>query len=116
MKLKEFKITLDLKKNNQTGYIEVVQNDNQTNVINIKLVDGINDYVIDSTTEVVFLKSDGSIYTEINVTTENNLIRCVLDSDVISEPGMMLSEVRVLSGDIILTTGQFKIYVRKSIY
>lgn len=115
MKLKEFDIYLDIKKHNKLS-IEVVQNDNETNVLNIFLIDGINQYEVNSSVEVAFLKPNGNIHIKDDSIVNSNKIKCILSSEILDTAGNMLSEVRLLKEDIIMTIGQIEIYVRKSIY
>lgn len=115
MKLKEFNITVDIKKTSKNPYIEVVQGDYDTNVFNIKLTNEGKEYLIgDSTIEIAFKRPDETVVVQNNATITDK-IRCVLDTDTILIPGKILGEVRIKNDNFLLTTSQFEFYVRKSI-
>lgn len=116
MKLKEFNITVDIKKPSDNPYIEVVQGDYDTNVFNIKITNEGKEYLIgDSTIEIAFQRPDEIIIIQDNITIIDNKIRCILDTDIIAVPGKVLGEVRIKNDNFLLTTSQFEFYVRKSI-
>lgn len=116
LKLKEYDITLDIKKKTTNHYIEVVQGDRETNVLNIKLTNGEKDYQIeDNQVEIAFKRPDETIIIQNDLEFEDNLIRCVLDTDTISIPGKVLGEVRIKNDKFLLTTSQFQFYVRQAI-
>ena len=119
MKLKEFDILLDIKRNKKIEYIEIIQGDYNTNKLNIKLIDGIEDYdLVGLNSEIAFSKSDGTTVLQdknsgINVL--NNKIECMLSSNTIASPGRVLAEVRVLEGTKVLTSSRFEFFVKKAI-
>lgn len=116
MKLKEFNITIDIKKKTKTPYIEVVQGDYDTNVFNIKLTNEEKEYLIgDSIIEIAFKRPDETVVIQNNVTVTNNKIRCILDTDIIAISGKVLGEVRIKNDNSLLTTSQFQFYVRQAI-
>lgn len=116
MKLKEFNIKLDIKKQVKTPYIEIVQNDNLTNVLNITLLNCDKEYQInDGEIEIAFLRADNTVIILDNVDVSSNEIRCILDKNTISVAGKMLGEVRIKNNDTLLTTSQFDFYVRQVI-
>lgn len=116
LKLKEFNIKLDIKKQVKTPYIEIVQNDNLTNVLNITLLNCDKEYQInDGEIEIAFLRADNTVIILDNVDVSSNEIRCILDKNTISVAGKMLGEVRIKNNDTLLTTSQFDFYVRQVI-
>lgn len=116
MKLKEFDITVDIKKPSENPHIEVVQGDYDTNVFNIKLTNERKEYPIgDNAIEIAFKRPDEIIIIQNNVTITDNKIRCILDTDIIAVPGKVLGEVRIKNDNFLLTTSQFEFYVRQSI-
>ena len=117
MRLKEFYIELDIKKQTSPKKIDVVQGDVETNILNISITDELKTYVIeDASLEVVFLKPIQEVIIQTDYIIKGNQIILTVSDDVISEPGLILSEVRVLGDNIVLTTERFKINVRESIY
>lgn len=116
MRLKEFNITLDIKKKTPNHCIEVVQGDSETNVLNIKLTNESKGYHIeDNQVEIAFKRPDETIIIQNDLEFEDNLIRCVLDTDTNSIPGKVLGEVRIKNDKFLLTTSQFQFYVRQAI-
>lgn len=119
MKLKEFDILIDIKKNKQIEEIEVVQDDMNSNIFNITLVEGYTEYDLSGLdVEIAFAKSDGTtVLQDLNNRIElmGNKIVCTLKTNTIASPGVALVEVRVLDEDKVLTSARFKFYVRKSI-
>lgn len=115
MKLKEFDIILDIKNKTEIPHIEVVQGDNETNVLNIKITNEGKEYLLgDSIIEIAFKKPDETVVIQNGVIVTDK-IRCILDIDTISIPGKVLGEVRIKNDNFLLTTSQFEFYVRKSI-
>lgn len=115
MKLKEFDITLDVKKTSKNPYIEVAQGDRETNVFNIKLTNERKEYPIgDNTIEIAFKRPDGIVAIQNNIIIADK-IRCTLEPNTISIPGKVLGEVRIKNDNFLLTTSQFEFYVRQSI-
>jgi len=121
LQLKEFDIILDIKRPIKNEYIEVVQGDYGTNVLNIQLRDGLNNYdLTDTKTEIVFAKPDGTtvIQDENNgvavVNATEGRMTCTLNTNTIASPGKVVAEVRVsdLEGKS-LTTARFNFFVRK---
>lgn len=119
MQLKEFNILLDIKKYNKIDYIEVVQGDSFSNVLNISLIDGINPYDLTNTSvEIVFSKPDGTTVQQTDIAVINSAqgkIQCILKTNTIAVPGKVVAEVRVLEGETLLTSTRFEFYVRKSL-
>ena len=116
MKLKEFNITVDIKKPSDNPYIEVVQGDNETNVLNIKITNEGKEYPMgDNTIEIAFKRPDETVVIQNNVTVTDNKIRCILDTDIIAISGKVLGEVRIKNDNSLLTSSQFQFYVRQSI-
>lgn len=116
MKLKEFNIVLDIKKRIDSPSIEVVQGDNETNILNIKLKNGNKDYQIGNNhVEVAFKKPDGGVVIQEDATIDANKIRYVLSLNTIDIPGKVLGEVRIKNETSLLTSSQFSFYVRQSI-
>lgn len=119
MQLKEFDIILDIKKSYKTERFEVVQGDSYSNVLNIRLVDGLHSYDLTGTTvEIVFSKSDGTTVQQTDITIINESrgrIQCILKTNTIASPGKVIAEVRVLEGETLLTSTRFEFYVRKSL-
>lgn len=119
MQLKEFDIILDIKKSYKTERFEVVQGDSYSNVLNITLVDGLHSYDLTGTTvEIVFSKSDGTTVQQTDITIINESrgrIQCILKTNTIASPGKVIAEVRVLDGDVLLTSTRFEFYVRRSL-
>lgn len=118
LKLKEFDITLDIKKTNHVPYFEVVAGDFETNVLNIVLTDD-TPYNLDGlSAEIAFAKSDKTtvVQDESNgVVIEDNIIKCTLASNTIAVAGTVFAEVRVLQDAKVLTSPRFKFYVREPI-
>lgn len=119
MQLKEFNILLDIKKHNKTDYFEVVQGDLNSNILNIALVDGLNPYNLAGTNvEIVFSKPDGTTVQQTDIIIINatqGRIQCTLKTNTIASPGKVIAEVRVLEGEILLTSARFDFFVRKAL-
>lgn len=122
MKLKEYNIMLDLKKTERNQYIEVVQGDYDTNILNINLVEDNDPVDLTGTEiEIAFDKPDRTTvlqeadeYLSIEG-AEEGIIKCMLKTNTIAAAGRVGAEVRILQGDKLLTTAQFEFYVRKAI-
>lgn len=122
MKLKEFDILLDIKKNKKIEDIEVVQKDYESNVFNISIVEDFEPYNLTGLdVEIAFAKADGTtvLQDENNGITITNTIEgkiiCVLKTNTIAAPGRVHAEVRILEGDKLLTTSRFNFFVRRAI-
>jgi len=124
MQLKEFDILLDIKKSVKNEYIEVVQGDYDTNVLNIQLQNGLNNYDLTNTkTEIVFAKPDGTtvIQDENNgvavVNATEGRMTCTLNTNTIAAAGKVVAEVRIMDLEgKLLTTARFDFFVRKAIF
>lgn len=117
MKLKEFDIALDIKKHIDNEYIEIVEDDLNTNVLNISIMDDLEFYNLGSATlEIVFLKENGDIITQTDYEIVDNRIRLILSDEVVAGNGLVLSEIRILGDNVILTTSRFEMVIRESIY
>lgn len=125
MQLKEFDIILDIKRSIKNEYIEVVRGDYGTNVLNIQLQNGLNNYDLTNTkTEIVFAKPDGTtvIQDENNgvavVNATEGRMTCTLNTNTIAAAGKVVAEVRVLSDidDMLLTSTRFDFFVRRAIF
>lgn len=119
MKLKEFDITLDIKKSSQMPLYEVVVGDYKTNIYNIKLEDDGQPYPLEGLdVEIAFAKPDRTtvVQDKINgVVIDGDSIRCTLASNTIAVPGIVYAEVRVLQDTKVLTSSRFRFYVRNPI-
>lgn len=118
MRLKEFNITLDIKKPSNSEYIEVVQCDNETSVFNIQLKNNNKAYNLEGVaTEIVFLKSNGEIEVkDISVLDSGEgKLKYVLNGEDLNVPGIMKSEIRIKQEGKLLTAAQFNFYVRRVI-
>lgn len=119
MQLKEFDIILDIKKNLKNESFEVVQNDMNTNVLNIILFDGLKAYSLEGLiVEIAFSKPDGTTVLqglENGVVLAENKIICTLSTNTIAAAGRVHAEVRILNGSNLLTSARFEFYVRRSI-
>ena len=119
MKLKEFDIMLDLKRNRKNEEIEVVQNDFDTNILNIAIVEDMNSYDLTGlNVEVAFAKADGTtVLQDLNngVEINGNVIKCMLKTNTIACPGRVHAEVRLLNETQLLTTARFSFFVRRAI-
>lgn len=119
MKLKEYDILIDLKKHKQIEDIEVVAGDFGSNILNINIAEGIEDYELAGlSVEIAFAKPDGTtvlqdMYNGIEL--RGNKIKCTLKTNTIASPGKVLAEIRILEGVKLLTTARFFFYVRKPI-
>lgn len=124
MQLKEFDIILDIKRPIKNEYIEVVQGDYGTNVLNIQLRDGLNNYdLTDTKTEIVFAKPDGTtvIQDENNgvavVNATEGRMTCTLNTNTIAAAGKVVAEVRIMDlEERLLTTARFNFFVRRAIF
>lgn len=119
MQLKEFDILLDIKNRNNTDAFEVVQGDSYSNVINVALVDGLDPFdLTDTHIEIVFKKSDGTTVMQndiILVDAVQGKIQCILKTNTIASHGKTVSEIRVMEGEVLLTSTTFEFYVRKAL-
>ncbi len=123
MQLREYDIKLDIRKGGNVPRHTLVQNDNQTNIFNISLYDDdilydLSDTIID----IVFVKPDGTVVTqgtqdsELPLTIEDNIIKCIIKTNTIAAHGTVNAEVKVSNTEGKLLTSQtFKFYVRKSL-
>ena len=122
MYIKEFDIVLDIKNSTKRKPFEVVQGDSQSNLLNISMTNGLEPYdLTGTTTEIVFYKSDS---TTVQQTQESGVvvlnapegkIQCTLKTNTIACPGKVIAEIRISSDEILLTSGRFEFYVRKSL-
>src|SRR5699024_454967 len=98
MKLKEFDILLDIKRSKKTEEFEVVQNDYDTNILNISIVDGLEAYPISGlSVEIAFAKPDGTtVLQDLNNGVEiiGDKVVCTLKTNTIAAPGRVQAEVR----------------------
>lgn len=122
MQLKEFNILLDMRKHNKIDYIEVVQGDVESNVLNIQLISDSMKYDLTGTTiEIAFSKSDGTtvIQDQLNgisiINAIEGKIQCTLNTNTIASKGKVFAEVRVFEGSKLLTSSRFEFFVRESI-
>lgn len=122
MQLKEFDILIDIKKHNKIDYIEVVQGDFETNILNIKLISGLNNFnLAGASVEIAFSKPDGTtvIQDQANgvaiLNESEGKIQCILNTNTIAREGRVIAEVRVFEGTKLLTSSRFEFWVRKAI-
>jgi hypothetical protein len=119
MKLKEFDITLDIKKPSQMPLYEVVVGDYKTNIYNIKLEDDGQPYPLEGLdVEIAFAKPDRTTVVQDKtngVVIDGDTIKCTLASNTIAVPGIVYAEVRVLQDTKVLTSSRFRFYVRNPI-
>lgn len=122
MKLKEFNILLDIKEKNNIKYIEVVQDDYNSNVLNISLIDELNSYdLTDLNVEIAFKKPDGTTVLQDKDTgvsiidAKMGKIKCILSTNTIACPGIVNAEVRISESSNVLTSARFNFYVRGSL-
>lgn len=119
MKLKEFDILLDIKRNKKIEEFEIVQGDYETNILKISLVEDFNEYELSGlNVEIAFAKSDGTtVLQDLNngISLVGNKIVCTLKTNTIASPGKVLAEVRVLQDLKLLTSSRFSFFVRQSI-
>lgn len=119
MKLKEFDILLDIKRNKKVEEFEIVQGDYETNILKISLVEDFNEYELSGlSVEIAFAKSDGTTVLQglsNGISLIGNKIVCTLKTNTIASPGKVLAEVRVLQGLKLLTSSRFSFFVRQSI-
>src|SRR5690606_32146687 len=122
MELKEFDIILDIKRSIKNEGIEVVRGDYGTNVFNIQLQNGLNNYDLTNTkVEIAFAKSDGTTVIQdenngVAVVNATGRIICILNTNTIAAPGRVVAEVRIMDLEgKLLTTGRFYFFVRRSL-
>jgi hypothetical protein len=119
MKLKEFDITLDIKKPSQVPLYEVVVGDYETNIYNIKLEDDGQPYPLEGLdVEIAFAKPDRTTVVQDKtngVVIDGDTIKCTLASNTIAVSGTVYAEVRVLQDTKVLTSPRFRFYVRSPI-
>ena len=122
MKLKEFDIRLDIKRSQKHDYIEVVQGDYETNILNIQITENLQPYNLTGlTVEAVFAKPDRTTVLQdmdngvAIVDPVQGKIKITLKTNTIAAPGTVQAEVRILDGDMLLTTARFKFFVRQAI-
>ena len=122
MKLKEFDILLDIKRNRKTEEFEVVQNDYESNILNIAIVEDFEPYNLTGlSVEIAFAKGDGTtvLQDEQNGVTIINAIEgkitCTLKTNTIAAAGKVSAEVRILQENKLLTTTRFNFFVRRAI-
>lgn len=123
MKLKEFNILLDIKEKNNIKYIEVVQDDYNSNVLNISLIDELNSYdLTDLNVEIAFKKPDGTTVLQDKDTgvsiidAKMGKIKCILSTNTIACPGIVNAEVRISESSNVFTSARFNFYVRQAIF
>ena len=118
-KLKEFDITLDIKKPSQVPLYEVVVGDYETNIYNIKLEDDGQPYPLEGLdVEIAFAKPDRTTVVQDKtngVVIDGDTIKCTLASNTIAVSGTVYAEVRVLQDTKVLTSPRFRFYVRSPI-
>ena len=119
MKLKEFDITLDIKKPSQVPLYEVVVGDYETNIYNIKLEDDGQPYPLEGLdVEIAFAKPDRTTVVQDKtngVVIDGDTIKCTLASNTIAVSGIVYAEVRVLQDTKVLTSSRFRFFVRNPI-
>lgn len=123
MKLKEFDIRLDIKRSQKHDYIEVVQGDYETNILNIQITENLQPYNLTGlSVEIAFAKPDNTTVLQDGdngVTIEDaeqGKIKVVLKTNTIAAAGKVYAEVRIKDGDMILTTARFDFFVRRAIF
>lgn len=98
--MKIFNINLDIKKSFHQTDIVCVQNDNNTNVFNIDLYDGMVLYGIsnDYSVEVAILKADGTFVVVDGVVAEST-VSVTLTAQALAFAGQAKAEVRILESN-----------------
>ena len=120
MKLKEFDILLDIKRNRKVEEFEVVQGDYESNILNIAIVEDFEPYDLTGlNVEIAFAKPDGTTVLQdeqngVTIITEGK-IRCILNTNTIAASGKVFAEVRILQDLRLLTTARFDFFVRRAI-
>ena len=120
MKLKEFDILLDIKRNRKVEEFEVVQGDYESNILNIAIVEDFEPYNLTGlNVEIAFAKPDGTTVLQdeqngVTIITEGK-IRCILNTNTIAASGKVFAEVRILQDLWLLTTARFDFFVRRAI-
>lgn len=114
--MKIFNINLDIKKSFHQTDIVCVQNDNNTNVFNIDLYDGMVLYGIsnDYSVEVAILKADGTFVVVDGVVAEST-VSVTLTAQALAFAGQAKAEVRILQGENVMTSTQFLFLIRENI-
>jgi len=120
LKLKEFDILLDIKRNRKVEEFEVVQGDYESNILNIAIVEDFEPYNLTGlNVEIAFAKPDGTTVLQdeqngVTIITEGK-IRCILNTNTIAASGKVFAEVRILQDLWLLTTARFDFFVRRAI-
>lgn len=113
---KIFYLKLDLKRSNGK-FDGVIQYDNNTNIFDMKLIDGNKPIIIgeDDNFDLFIKKPCGGVVKIECVKTQNNSIQATLTDYVLSRKGICECELKFTRGDEILTVGKFYFSVRSSI-
>lgn len=118
MELKIFSFRIDIKKKIQNEYFETVQNDVESNVLRITLINGAAPYnLYGLNVNIIFKKSDGTrVMQEVTKTNDvQGQIECVLKSNTIACAGIVEAEIKIMEGIKLLTSAKFEFYVRETL-
>lgn len=114
---KLFNIKVDVK-NNSGVYSGLVQYDNKTSIIYIKLVENLREITIGNYEEIYCLiKRPDKIKIKLpcEVSEDKKVLKVVLTDSVLSIPGICECEIKIINKDSVFTSGDFYLEIRETL-
>lgn len=119
---KIFPIKVDIKNVRRTDYIQIVQGDKDTNIFKIQLFNDNKPLDISGhTVDIIFSKPDNTTVQQGEgngvkiISAAQGLIECTLKTNSIAAVGRVLCEIKLRSGDSVLSSSKFEFYVEPNL-
>lgn len=114
---KSYRIKVDMKKNNGL-YSGFVQYDNKSNILYVRLTDGIKVLEVRDYEEIycLILRPDAELLKiPCELSDDNKILKIMLTDGVLCKSGTLECEIKIVNKDFVLTSGAFYLRVRRGL-